>query len=66
MGAIPKRPRPASLSGVESVEAATPTPSRVPRGKESAGGGEVRGGVSWVKVGDGGPPAWAAFIRKGR
>ena len=44
MGAIPKRPRPASLSGVESVEAATPTPSRVPRGKESAGGGGRCGG----------------------
>ena len=49
MGAVPKSPRPASLSGVESVEAATPTPSLVPRGKESAGGGDV-GRVSWVKV----------------
>ena len=27
------------MSGVECVEAATPTPSRVPRGKESADGG---------------------------
>ena len=44
-GAIPKRPKPASLSGVESVEAATPTPSLVPRGKESAGGGMWGGSV---------------------
>ena len=29
---------------VESVEAATPTPSLVPRGKESAGGGGCGGG----------------------
>ena len=64
MGEIPKRPRLASLSGVESVEAATPTPSLVPRGEESAGGGDV-GGVSWVKVGDGGRPAWAASIWEG-
>ena len=39
-----KRPRPASLSGEESVEDATPTPSWVPRGKASAGGGELWGG----------------------
>ena len=60
-GAIPKRPKPASLFGVESVEAATPTPSLVPRGKESAGGG-----MCLVKVGDWGHPAWAASIEKGR
>ena len=41
LGVIPKRPRPASLSGVESVEAATPTPSLDPRGKERSGGGRV-------------------------
>ena len=41
---MPKRPMPASLSGVESVEVATPTPSWVPRGKESAGGGGMWGG----------------------
>ena len=48
---MPKRPKPASLSGEESVEVATLTPSLVPRGKESAGGGGVDvGRVSWVKV----------------
>ena len=41
---MPKKSRPASLSGEESVEVATPTPSLVPRGKESAGGGRMWGG----------------------
>ena len=37
-----------------------------PQGEgECRWGGDV-GGVSWVKIGDGGPSAWAAFIRKGR
>ena len=35
----PKRPRPASLSGEESVDGATPTLSWEPNGKERAGGG---------------------------
>ena len=41
---MPKRPSPASLSDEESVEVATLTPSWVPRGKESAGGGGMWGG----------------------
>ena len=32
------------MSGEESVEAATPTPSWDPRGKERSGGGRVVGG----------------------
>ena len=45
MGWTPKRPRPASLSGVESVDGATPTPSCVPKGKEIDRGGAVGMGV---------------------
>ena len=63
MGVIPKRPRPASLSGEESVEAATPTPSWDPRGKERSSGGRVVGG-SWGLCKKWGCPAWAASFRK--
>ena len=61
---MPYRPSPAALSGEESVEVATPTPSWVPRGKERAVGGGW-GRVICVKIGDGGCSAWAASFREG-
>ena len=50
---MPKSPMPASLSGEESVEVATPTPSWVPQGKERAVGGGMgdESFVSWYEMG---------------
>ena len=45
---MPNRPRPASLSDVDSVDGATPTPSWEPSGKERRGGVLVWG---WVHLG---------------
>ena len=50
---MPKSPMPASLSGEESVEVATPTPSWVPQGKDRAVGGGMgdESFVSWYEMG---------------
>ena len=64
MGVIPKRPRPASLSGDESVEAATPTPSWDPRGKERSGGGRVVGGHGGLWCKKWGVPCVGGFLQE--
>ena len=63
MGWRPKRPSPASLSNVVSVDGATPTPSWVPKGKVGDRGGSYlrlvevlvrdEGGAEWSEPGRG-------------